>query len=109
MQLSINVFIHFCCENFASFKLIRQCALLMLLYFVYYYFLFATSQEPEEIFEEDYYSVVVQTEEDIYQDLCYIDRQTQKVLLFKLLLFLLFILCDNLNIFMLTSNQDTDF
>jgi hypothetical protein len=37
------------------------------------------SQEPEEIFEEDYYSVVVQTEEDIYQDLCYIDRQTKQV------------------------------
>jgi hypothetical protein len=39
------------------------------------------SQEPEEMFEaDDYYSMVVQTEEDIYQDLCYIDRQTQKVL-----------------------------
>lgn len=37
------------------------------------------SDEPEEIYAEDYYSVVVQTEEDIYQDLCYIDRQTKQV------------------------------
>ncbi|CAL8143746.1 unnamed protein product [Orchesella dallaii] len=36
------------------------------------------SNGPEELFEEDYYSIVVQTEEDIYQDLCYIDRQPRQ-------------------------------
>lgn len=44
------------------------------------FILYDIREQPEEIFEEDYYSVVVQTEEDIYQDLCYIDRQSQKVL-----------------------------
>jgi hypothetical protein len=37
------------------------------------------SPEAEEIYEEDYYSIVGQAEEDIYQDLCYIERQPKKV------------------------------
>jgi len=35
---------------------------------------------PEESYVDDLYAVAIQAEEDIYQDLCYIDRHTIHVM-----------------------------